>query len=127
MKILLDTCVFIWILQDSKKLTKNARNLISNASEIHISAVSIWEMMIKSQLGKLKIDFDICLDVIKQNDFLELPITYSHVLTLQKLPDLHRDPFDRILIAQALTEPLKILTADHIIKQYIPDITELIL
>ncbi|RDB36664.1 type II toxin-antitoxin system VapC family toxin [Spirobacillus cienkowskii] len=118
MKILLDTHIIIWIMQDSKKLTKKARKVIDEATEIYYSPISIWEIIIKKNLGKLDLNLSELKECLDRNCFRELPLTSEHVITLNELPNIHKDPFDRIIISQALCEPLKLITADVTVKQY---------
>jgi len=125
MRILLDTHIIIWILEDSKKLSKKARKIIDDAHEVYISHISAWEMMIKMQLGKLEIELEDIQKIFKQTNFIELNLKFEHVLALNHLPDHHKDPFDRMLIAQALSEPLKFITSDSIVKKY-SDFIELV-
>ncbi|MBX9838726.1 MAG: type II toxin-antitoxin system VapC family toxin [Silvanigrellaceae bacterium] len=125
MKILLDTHILLWVLEDSKKLSKKAREIIDNASEVYISSVSAWEIMIKVQIGKLDIDLNNIQKIFRESNFIELSLKLEHILELKNLPDYHKDPFDRMLIAQALNEPLKLITADATIKKY-SDIIELV-
>ncbi|WP_397601267.1 type II toxin-antitoxin system VapC family toxin [Silvanigrella sp.] len=125
MKILLDTHILLWVLEDSKKLSKKAREIIDNASEVYISSVSAWEIMIKVQIGKLDIDLNNIQKIFRESNFIELSLKLEHILELKNLPDYHKDPFDRMLIAQALNEPLKLITADATVKKY-SDIIELV-
>ncbi|KAB8033616.1 type II toxin-antitoxin system VapC family toxin [Fluviispira multicolorata] len=125
MKILLDTQIIIWILEDSDKLSKKARKILDNADEVFISSVSVWEMMIKMNLGKLDIEIDDLKSIFKKTNFIELPLKFDHILSLNGLPDIHRDPFDRMLVAQALSEPLRLITADALVKKY-SDLVELV-
>lgn len=118
MRLLLDTHVFLWWLQDNPKLSKKARSIIVAASEVHISSASIWEASIKAGIGKLDIDADELVMEIANSGFKELPISAKHAAAVRCLPDVHRDPFDRILIAQAISEPLRFLTADSLLKSY---------
>lgn len=118
---LLDTQVFIWANQDHKKLTLNFIKILSNPTHhFCLSMASIWEMQIKIQLGKLTVEPTLkqALSVAKQKNLYQiLPITKTHILNLQQLPFIHKDPFDRLLISQAMTENLTILTVDkHIVK-----------
>lgn len=118
---LLDTQVFIWANQDHKKLTPNFIKILSNPTHhFCLSMASIWEMQIKTQLGKLTVEPTLkqALSVAKQKNLYQiLPITKTHILNLQQLPFIHKDPFDRLLISQAMTENLTILTVDeHIVK-----------
>jgi PIN domain nuclease of toxin-antitoxin system len=118
MRILLDTHIYLWWLQDHPKLSQTARALIVDASEVYISSASIWEATIKAGIGKLEADIDQLVAEIANSGFLELPISAKHAATVAQLPDIHRDPFDRILVAQALCEPLRLLTADGILGGY---------
>lgn len=118
MRFLLDTHIFLWCINDDTKLSKKARLLIQEAEVIYVSSVSVWEMSIKINLGKLTADPNELVAAITKSGFLELPLTALHVAKTHELADIHRDPFDRVLIAQALTEPLKLLTADKILGKY---------
>jgi PIN domain nuclease of toxin-antitoxin system len=92
--------------------------MIQNAPEVYVSSASIWEATIKVKLGKLDVKIDDLVDAIPASGFLELPITAEHAAATNHLVDLLRDPFDRILLAQAVTEPLAFLTADELLKNY---------
>lgn len=118
MRILLDTHVYLWWLQDHPKLSKAGRDRIISASEVYVSSASIWEATIKASIGKLEVDVNQLMAEIENSGFEELPISSKHAATVAQLPDIHRDPFDRILVAQALSEPLRFLTADSILGGY---------
>ena len=118
MRLLLDTHIYLWIIKNDQKLSKTARAFILEADEIYISSVSLWEASIKSKLGKLDVDIHDLTMAITESGFLELPLNIKHVNKAHQLPTLHKDPFDRILIAQAISEPLKFLTADEKLKEY---------
>ncbi|MBR7747603.1 type II toxin-antitoxin system VapC family toxin [Undibacterium baiyunense] len=118
MKLLIDTRVYLWWLQDSPKLTEKARQQIQDATEVYVSSASIWEATIKMSIGKLSVDIDQLVAEISKSGFQELLITAAHAATVARLPDIHKDPFDRILIAQAMSEPLRFLTADAILSGY---------
>ena len=115
MRILLDTHVFLWWLADDPRLSLAARRRIHDATDVFISSASICEATIKARLGKLDVDAALLVTEIGSNGFRDLPITAAHAAAVAALPDLHRDPFDRILIAQAMTEPLRFLTADALL------------
>lgn len=118
MKYLLDTHVFIWVMEDSKRLKKHIKNEISNSkNKIFVSVVNIWEISIKKSLKKLRTPFDIEAS-IKKAGLQIIPIQLTHALKVEKLPLIHRDPFDRILISQALVEDLTLITADKKIWKY---------
>ncbi len=120
--MLLDTHVFLWWINDDRKLGHNARNIISNIdNHLMLSAASGWEIAIKSRLGKLDVADDICKFIFEQmriNDITELPVLMSHTLHVATLPILHRDPFDRLLIAQAQLEKIPILSGDEQFNAY---------
>ncbi len=121
MKILLDTHAFIWADNDSQKLSSTAKDAIAQAMMRYVSIVSIWEIQIKSSLGKLPLRKPLAallLDQYEQNSIQILPITPDHIYRLADLPPIHGDPFDRMLIAQAQHEDLTLVTADEKIAQY---------
>lgn len=118
MRVLLDTHIYIWWLQDHPHLSVLARERIVSATEIYVSSASIWEAAIKIGIGKLDASIDALAEQIGLNGFNELPVTASHAVRLATLPLLHRDPFDRILVAQAMCEPLRLLTADAQVARY---------
>lgn len=125
MRLLLDTHVFIWSIKDDRRLSKSTKNKIINATDVYISSASIWEATIKIKLNKLDVDIEEMVEAITESGYLELPISARHAATVMRLPDIHRDPFDRMLIAQAISEPLTFLTADTSLKPY-SDLVELI-
>ena len=125
MRLLLDTHIFLWCVNDDRRLTKAARALLSGAAEIYVSSASIWEAAIKAKLGKLDVDVDALVSSITDSGFMDLPVTAKHAAAAGKLPDVHADPFDRLLIAQALSEPLRFLTADKVLCRY-SDLVELV-
>jgi len=118
MRLLLDTHIYLWSLNDDKKLSTAARALILDATEVYVSSISIWEASIKAKLGKLDVDINALTTAITESGFLELPLNVRHVNEVHQLPNFHKDPFDRILIAQAISEPLRFLTADEKLKEY---------
>ncbi len=118
MRILLDTHLFLWLATDDRKAKKSLRSRIESATEVYVSAASVWEVAIKHSLGKLDGDPADFHQAIKAFGFRELPITGEHTLAVAKLPHIHKDPFDRLLIAQAMCEPLQLFTADALLAQY---------
>jgi PIN domain nuclease of toxin-antitoxin system len=119
MKFLLDTHILIWGLQENERLSHQIKELIDNEdNEIYISAASIWEIAIKSSLNKLNLSADEIVAALQDSDYLQLPITFGHTAKTAHLPHHHNDPFDRILIAQALVENLTLVTHDEKIKKY---------
>lgn len=125
MRLLLDTHVFLWCIKNDRRFSKKARTKVLNASEVYISSASIWEIAIKIKLKKLDADINELVEAIAESGFLELPITTQHAAAIHHLSDIHRDPFDRILIAQSISEPLTFLTADATLKNY-SDLVEVI-
>lgn len=118
MRLLLDTHIFLWYLAASRKLSKAALSRIEMADVVYISAASIWEAGIKIKQGRLEANIDDLYEGIISSGFIELPISARHSVLAANLPELHRDPFDRMLIAQAMSEPVKLLTADGLLRQY---------
>lgn len=120
MKILIDTHVFLWGIQDEAKLSKRVQALLP-AEDVWISVASLWEMMAKVQVGKLVLPTPVgeyLSRKLKENGVSVLALTFAHVKKLEKIPWHHRDPFDRILIAQSLEEKLPLVTSDPLFKKY---------
>jgi PIN domain nuclease of toxin-antitoxin system len=105
-------------VKDDRRLSKDAKTIILEADDVYISSASIWELAIKVRLKKINLDIDRLKESIFESEFLELPVTIHHAAKLAHLPLHHRDPFDRILIAQAICEPLILLTADQALQSY---------
>ena len=122
MSLLLDTHVFLWWLVDDPQLSRDARATIADSSVMaFVSAASLWEAEIKTALGRLELDVDV-IDLAAEvtgNGFVELPITGRYTRTAATLPPHHNDPFDRMLIAQAIVDDLRLVTADQIIGRYV--------
>lgn len=122
MRILLDTHFFIWWDSEPQRLSAQARKLCEDADNtLVLSVVSIWEMQIKQQLGKMKLRLpitELISDQQKENGIEILSVNLPHVLALERLPLHHKDPFDRLLIAQANAEDIGILSVDDIFKKY---------
>jgi PIN domain nuclease of toxin-antitoxin system len=122
MNILLDTHVLIWALENNPGLADSARNSIIRAGNmVFVSSISIWEIAIKKNLGKLETP-DNLQEEIELHRFTPLQINYAHAELAGKLPDIHRDPFDRMLIAQAIIEKLTLVSRDKLIARYDVDI-----
>jgi PIN domain nuclease of toxin-antitoxin system len=118
-RLLLDTHAFLWWLNDNPKLGEAARAAISDTSSgVWVSAASIWELAIKTALGKLQIESDDLVREISANGFTELPITARHAWAAGNLPRHHEDPFDRMLIAQAQAENLVLVSRDPVFDSY---------
>jgi PIN domain nuclease of toxin-antitoxin system len=116
MRLLIDTHIFLWAM--SGQLTKKAETILLDAETVFVSAASIWEIAIKSGLGKLDADVNELAARMSEAGFRELPVTAAHAAAVRDLPEIHRDPFDRLLIAQAMTEPLRLLTDDDTVGRY---------
>jgi PIN domain nuclease of toxin-antitoxin system len=117
-RLLLDTHVFIWSVMGSRRLKVATREYLAAAETVYVSAASIWEIAIKKSLGKIQGDADIFAAAIETSGFEELPVTARHAAAVAKLPLHHADPFDRLLLAQAFTEPLRLITADQTLLAY---------
>lgn len=121
MKLLLDTHILLWAAYQSKSLSTQAKRYISDPQNIlYFSAASLWEIAIKRR--QRRADFTVDAGALKhgliENGFLELPITGAHALQVGTLPDVHKDPFDRILVAQCLVETITLLTHDAQVAKY---------
>jgi len=121
MDILLDTHVAIWFFEDNKRLSKSATDAITNLeNSVYVSIVSLWEIAIKLSKGKLEIDngLDGFVEAVYRNGFILLGISPAHIKIVCELPFIHHDPFDRMMIAQAIVEDMSIVSADENIAQY---------
>lgn len=121
MKLLLDTHLLLWAAGAPKRLPKQARILIENPdNELLFSAASLWEVAIKRGLGRedFKADARLLRRGLLDNGYGELPIVSDHVVAIESLPPIHRDPFDRILVAQATVEGVTLLTTDSLVSEY---------
>jgi PIN domain nuclease of toxin-antitoxin system len=118
-RLLLDTHAFLWWLNDDSNLDEAARASISSpSSTVWVSTASIWEVSIKRALGKLQVDIDRLIPGILISGFIELPISAQHAVVAGGLPSHHKDPFDRMLIAQAQIEELTLVTRDSAFGDY---------
>ena len=118
MRLLLDKHIFLWAVAGSPRLKPAARRLIESAEQVYVSAASIWEVAIKAKLGKIEADPQALTDAIAASGFLELGVRAVHAAGVARLASHHTYPFDRLLVAQALAEPLKLLTADAALVEY---------
>jgi PIN domain nuclease of toxin-antitoxin system len=121
MKYLLDTHAILWYFEDSKELPTKIYDIIDNPeAEIYVSSVSLWEIAIKISISKLELSMalDELLDIIKIRDFNVIHIENEYLTTLSKLPFIHKDPFDRLIVSSAITEKLTIITVDDNIQKY---------
>lgn len=122
MKLLLDTCTFLWIVTSDASLSASARKLFSDpANEAFLSAVSAWEIALKHSLGKLPLPRPPSVLVPEErqrHQIQALPLAETAALFCAKLPELHKDPFDRMLVCQAIVAGLTLLTPDPLVTQY---------
>jgi PIN domain nuclease of toxin-antitoxin system len=118
MRLLLDTHIFYWSFYDPDRLSQDTIATIKAAEQVYVSSASIWEMAIKVRLGKMDGDPVELAGNIVAAGFRELPVWSKHAMLVATLPMHYSDPFDRLLIAQAMSEPLHLLTADTQLKPY---------
>ena len=120
MSYLLDTHTLLWSFYKEEQLSDAVRDAIENADELYVSIVTLWEIAIKQSIGKINISNTIqeIADKCYEADVSILPISAVHLDQIRQLPDIHRDPFDRLLISQAITEDLAIITRDTMISLY---------
>lgn len=118
MRILLDTHVLLWALAGDARLGKAKSLILDRANEIAVSTASYLELAIKASQGKIDIDLSQIRVSVAASGYDELPVTGTHAEALAGLPWRHKDPFDRILVAQALAEPMRLLTADSAVARY---------
>jgi PIN domain nuclease of toxin-antitoxin system len=116
-KLLLDTHVILWWQRDDRRLNKAARDAIAGAEVVWVSAASAWEAVIKMALGRLRLAEPFRV-LLKADDFTELPLTLAHADALAVLPPHHRDPFDRVLLAQARVEGATLVSHDRAFAPY---------
>lgn len=121
MNLLLDTHIALWAITDSPKLPPKARDLIqSPKTTVWVSAASVWEIAIKHSLGRgdMPVSSQDALHYFQESGYRFLPIEAEHAIAVEELPAHHQDPFDRILVAQALVEPMRLLTHDVLVARY---------
>jgi PIN domain nuclease of toxin-antitoxin system len=117
-QFLLDTNVVIWLSEDKPRINQIKPLLLSDDVQIFISTVSWWENAIKIRTGKLLVDFDRLRSLAKRHNYIELPITSGYLKAYHELPNLHKDPFDHMLLAQAITCPMRLITGDSELAGY---------
>ena len=121
MRALLDTHAFLWAIADDKRLSRRAQKIFTGPNDLWLSAASVWEILIKVQAGKLPLPQPSAPYLVKkaaQNRIEVLPINLDHILRVESLTMHHRDPFDRVLIAQSIEENLPLVTADPQFERY---------
>ena len=118
MRLLLDTHIALWVFAGDPRINSIRDTLLAKDTEVFVSVASLWEITIKASLGKLVADLKEIRWAIVASGFSELPVKGGHTEALLKLPPYHKDPFDRLLVAQANSEPMKLITCDSVLKQY---------
>ncbi len=118
MRLLLDTNVLLWTLAGSPKIQPVSQLILAPESEVFVSTASLWEIAIKTAIGKLTADLTEIRQAVAASGFIELSIRGEHVETIATLPMHHKDPFDRMIVAQAITEPLRLLSGDRQLAVY---------
>ena len=119
MRLLLDTRILLWWVLADRKLSKNVVSVLASPeNDVAVSAACLWEIAIKKMLGRIDVDLDELLSSVSADGFTELPVRFSHSLTLASLPRHHDDPFDRLLIAQSIAEGRRLVTKDAAILRY---------
>jgi PIN domain nuclease of toxin-antitoxin system len=118
LRLLLDTQVCLWFLGDPSRVSRAARRALGDAEAVFVSAASVWEAAIKASMGKLDVNVAELIFQIEASGFDPLPVTFEHAARVASLPSHHRDPFDRLLVAQAVHETMRLLTADRTLARY---------
>ena len=121
MKLLVDTHLLLWAADQPNRLSAAARSILANpAHELHFSAASLWEVALKRGLGRedFRTDARVLRRGLLDNGYRELPIVSEHAVTIDSLPAIHKDPFDRILVAQSMVEGITLLTGDPVLARY---------
>jgi len=117
-QLMLDTNVVLWLSEDKPRIQQIKPLLIYEEAEVFISTVSWWEIAIKIRIGKLSADYNRLRLFAKKYNYLELPMTGEYIKAYLELPDLHKDPFDLMLLAQAITCPMRLITGDPMLAKY---------
>ncbi|MDL2314193.1 type II toxin-antitoxin system VapC family toxin [Desulfovibrio sp. OttesenSCG-928-C14] len=120
MRLLLDTNALLWALTDAPRIAPVRDQLLADENEVFVSTVSWWEIAIKTRIGKLRADLPQLRAAALESGFLELPLLGVHAEMLATLPRHHNDPFDHMLLAQAMAEPMRLISGDGVLVQYTP-------
>jgi PIN domain nuclease of toxin-antitoxin system len=120
MRILLDTNALLWALANAPRIAPVKELLLDDENEVFVSTVSWWEIAIKTRIGKLNASLPELRATALESGFRELPLLGSHAEMLATIPMHHNDPFDHMLVAQAMAEPMRLITGDNILSQYTP-------
>ncbi len=125
MKVLIDTHTFLWFVAGSMELSETAKKLIKNENNsVYISIASLWEISIKTAIGKLQItdSYETVINDVVENDISILPINFAHTVMQNKLPFHHRDPFDRIIVSQSIVENMDLISRDSAFDAYLENL-----
>lgn len=120
MRLLLDTNALLWALTNGPRIEPVRELLLADENEVFVSTVSWWEIAIKTRIGKLVASLPELRATVQESGFLELPLLGSHAEMLATLPRYHNDPFDHMLVAQAMAEPMRLITGDEVLARYTP-------
>jgi PIN domain nuclease of toxin-antitoxin system len=120
MRLLLDTNALLWALTDSPRIAPVRGLLLADENEVFVSSVSWWEIAIKTRIGKLDAELSVLRAAAQESGFLELPLLGAHAEMLATLPRHHNDPFDHMLVSQAMAEPMRLITGDSVLSSYTP-------
>jgi PIN domain nuclease of toxin-antitoxin system len=118
MRLLLDTSALLWALTNSPRIEGVKDLLLAEETEVFVSSVSWWEIAIKTRIGRLDADLPQLRAIAKESGFIELPLCGAHAEMLATLPIDHNDPFDHMLVAQAMSEPMRLITGDKMLSRY---------
>ncbi len=122
MRLLLDTNVLLWVAAGDSRVEHLQSRIVDDDNEVFVSAASYWEVAIKAGIGKLNVDVAQLRQAARDSGYAELPVLGAHTEHLARLPVIHKDPFDRMLVAQANAEPMRLLTSDRLLAQYGPNV-----
>lgn len=120
MRLLLDTNALLWAMTNGPRISPVRELLLADETEVFVSAVSWWEIAIKTRIGKLDASVPALRAAVRESGFVELPLLGVHAEMLATLPRYHNDPFDHMLVAQAMAEPMRLITGDEMLAQYTP-------
>jgi len=118
MQFLLDTNIVLWLAEDKPRIDQIKPLLLTTESQVFVSVVCWWEIAIKVRACKLAVDLEQIRSYAEEHSFLELPITGEYMKTYMELPTLHKDPFDHMLLAQAISSPMRLITGDSFLAEY---------
>jgi PIN domain nuclease of toxin-antitoxin system len=117
-QLLLDTNIILWLAEDKPRIEQIKPMLLSVETQVFVSVVSWWEIAIKVRTGKLAVDLEQIRSYAEEHSFVELPVTGDYMKAYLELPVLHKDPFDHMLLAQAVSSPMRLITGDSFLAEY---------